>query len=356
MSIGIGLLGCGLVTQHLHIPALQKLDGLFHIAALHDASPTVTSALAARLPGATAHRDVEALLDDPSVAAVLIAGPSALHAAQAVAAMRAGKHVLIEKPVCMTTAEVDAVAEVQRQTGRIAQVGYMRRHALGFGLAKAEAELVRGTINMARVVEVSGPNAGFVAPTATVITAQDIPEAKWTEARAANDAALIALVGTAEGPAALTANLLLGLSTHSLSTMRGLLGMPQVVSAHVRRDGRFINATFDHGGFLCQFETGIDQVPRFGAHIDILAEDRELRLSYGSPFLRNDPARLRIVTADDEDGTCTVLRQPRHEDPFISEWRSFHRTIAEGAAVQTPLADASEDHVLIEEILRRIAR
>lgn len=354
MTLGIGLIGCGLVTQHLHIPALGQLRESFSIRALHDASPDLSRQLAARIPGVTAYHDLGGLLTDPAVDAVLVAGPSALHASHAMQAMRAGKHVLIEKPMCMTTAEADGLVAVARETGVTVQIGYMRRHALAFGPALEQVKAVRGSINMARVVEVIGPNADFVGPTASLIQGGAIPPDTLAQAQAARAKALAALVGTTDGPRATAAELLLGLSTHSLSTMRGLLGMPlKVLQAHTRRDGRFLNVTFDYGDFLCQFETGVDAVPRFDAHIRICAQDRDILLAYDTPFVRNDPARLTVRTGDGQGGLTTTEFHPRREDPFTSEWRAFAKAVGDGVSAATDIEDACLDHRLIEQILAK---
>jgi predicted dehydrogenase len=70
-------------------------------------------------PAGHVHASYEALLDDPDVDAVYISLTNDVHAHWSIAAMRSGKHVLCEKPLAMSAAEVDEMAAVSRETGRL---------------------------------------------------------------------------------------------------------------------------------------------------------------------------------------------------------------------------------------------
>ena len=105
-SIRFGLIGCGAIsTQHLE--AISTIDGA-EIAAV--ASASVESARTAgerwSVPWTT---DVDELLARDDVDAVAITTPSGLHPGQALAALRHGKHVLVEKPIALSVADADAV-------------------------------------------------------------------------------------------------------------------------------------------------------------------------------------------------------------------------------------------------------
>jgi predicted dehydrogenase len=71
--------------------------------------------------------DIENALSDPAVDAVYVATPVFLHAPQTIAALRAGKHVLCEKPVAMNYAEAKSMANAARETGRTLGIAYYRR-------------------------------------------------------------------------------------------------------------------------------------------------------------------------------------------------------------------------------------
>lgn len=76
--------------------------------------------------GVTATSDLPEMLADPSIDAVVSAGPAGLHAAHAVAALKAGKHALVIKPFARSRAEAEEVRDAAKKAGRLAVLGYNR--------------------------------------------------------------------------------------------------------------------------------------------------------------------------------------------------------------------------------------
>ncbi len=87
---------------------------------------------------------LEELLADPTIDAVFIATPNNLHATHAIAALRAGKHVLVEKPMASNVNEAREMVQVARSSGRLLGVGFhLRHHAL---IVEARRRVVAGDI------------------------------------------------------------------------------------------------------------------------------------------------------------------------------------------------------------------
>ena len=109
-----------------HLDALARIDGV-EVATLCGgvAEPTRTIAAQRGIPHWTL--DLEEALAVPGVEAAILATPTPIHAAQATAAMRAGKHVLVEIPMADSLADSEALVRVQRQTGVVAMVDHVRR-------------------------------------------------------------------------------------------------------------------------------------------------------------------------------------------------------------------------------------
>jgi predicted dehydrogenase len=118
---GIGIIGYGGFGEFLH-KAWDELDNA-SVVSVCDVDP-------ARAPkdGPKFHTDHADLLADPKVDIVSIATPPSTHRDLAIQAMRAGKHVLIEKPLALTEADGEAIKQVAEETGRVATVNFVLRH------------------------------------------------------------------------------------------------------------------------------------------------------------------------------------------------------------------------------------
>lgn len=123
-AVRFALVGCGLISA-FHLDAICALEDAA-LAGVYDATPE-TAERTAKQYGTKAYASLEALYADPSVDAVCITTPSFLHAEQALAAVNAGKHVLIEKPMALTLEGCDAVIRAAKQKGvKVSVVSQLR--------------------------------------------------------------------------------------------------------------------------------------------------------------------------------------------------------------------------------------
>jgi predicted dehydrogenase len=112
----------------------------------------------------------------------------------------------------------------------------------------------------------------------------------------------------------------------------------------------YLSAAFDYGGFVCQFETGIDDIPRFDAHIEVYGRDRMMRVRWDTPYVRNLPVTLTVTEANGAGGVAERTEHPAWGDPFVAEWIAFHQHVRDGTVPKTSPADAREDLVLFAEM------
>ncbi len=134
MSLRFGLIGYGLWGRH-HARAIAQAPGatLAAIACRTEA----TAATAARdFPGVPVHRDYRELLACPDVDAVDVVVPNALHAEMGVAALEAGKDVLMEKPLAPTLEGCDRLIAAAARTARVLTVGHELRLSHQWGAIK----------------------------------------------------------------------------------------------------------------------------------------------------------------------------------------------------------------------------
>jgi predicted dehydrogenase len=268
--------------------------------------------------------------------------------------MAAGKHVLIEKPHCLTLADADRLMSAEARAGVVAQVGYMRRYAPALTQA-AQLLADRSQIRLARVQDVIGSNALIVDSTARVIRGDDLAAAAADRSRSLQDEMIAAAIGPAPPELATAYILLLALASHDLSAMRELIGLPRgVLYAAQRWGGRFVTAAFDYGDFVCQFASGVDSVGRMDAFLEFHTGARVIRVEYDTPFVRNLPARLMVTEPNEVVGVTQSAGFSTRQDSFVLEWQAFYDNITQRKPPKTSLADAREDLVLAREMIARM--
>jgi predicted dehydrogenase len=351
----VGIVGCGEAAQIMHLPGLRFLSDLFQVTAVCDISRTVAERVGREWDVPVRLVDHAAAVALDEVDAVLVATPDAYHCDVALAAIAAGKHVLVEKPLCMTLREADEIAAAQERAGVVVQVGYMRRYAPAFLEAvRAVAEL--GEIRLAHVQHVLGLNRLVVEPTSRVIAADDIPDAALEEGRELRTSLLAEATGNAPPQIQEAYALLLSLASHDLSAMRELLGRPEkALYAATWHDAWYVTGAFDYGSFVCHFAAGFDRIPRVDATIEVFGERRVVRVRFDASHVRNLPVRVTVTDATPTGGVEERTIHPGWGDPFVEEWRAFHAHVIGGTEPKTSPADFREDLELFRELAAAMA-
>ena len=159
--LGVGIVGSGLVTRSIHLPALAALSDDFAVRAIWDVHPELAMATA-QTCGAMAAPTFEALVEDPAVDVVVIGSPAQFHASQTIAALQAGKRmVLVEKPLCSTLEEADAIARVARETGGMVVVGAMHLFDPAWQFMAEKVKEQESAPSLVRSCIILPPNARF---------------------------------------------------------------------------------------------------------------------------------------------------------------------------------------------------
>ena len=131
----IGVLGAGPIAQFAHFDAVRKSRNA-ELYAICDVAPDLLARMAAVHEPRTTFSDYDAMLADEAVDAVIIATADAFHVPAALRALSAGKHVLVEKPVGTSVEEVRALRDAVRTSGRVLQIGHMKRFDPGIAFAR----------------------------------------------------------------------------------------------------------------------------------------------------------------------------------------------------------------------------
>lgn len=132
MSLGVGIVGCGLIGRK-RAAALAGAS----LVACADAERNRAEALASTHPGARVADNWQAIVERPDLDIVVVATTNDALAPVAVAAIEAGKHVLVEKPAGRTSGDVDLIAAAARRHDRRVRVGFNHRYHPAFRAARA---------------------------------------------------------------------------------------------------------------------------------------------------------------------------------------------------------------------------
>jgi predicted dehydrogenase len=148
--IRIGICGAGRIGR-VHIENLQSLRGC-EVAGIVEPHPARLRA-AVDDYGVSAYADLDTLLGDRSVDAVVVAAPSDAHADVACRALAAGKHVFIEKPLADTLEACRRIQQAAARSGRVAQTGFCERFNVHY--LEARRAVRTGQVGVVRAIHTS---------------------------------------------------------------------------------------------------------------------------------------------------------------------------------------------------------
>jgi predicted dehydrogenase len=352
-KVKVGLIGAGEVAQVTHLPILEQLSDRFEVVALCDISPSLVKDVGERFRIPERYVDAKEMIAKADIDIVFILNSDEYHAECAIEAAKHGKHVFVEKPVCLTLREADEMIQARDEAGVMMMVGYMRRYAPAFVKAKEELASM-GAIKYARIRDIIGQTTLITRQAHVVKRYDDIPEeAKQDRSERAKRMVQEAL-GDVPQELVNTYRQLGGLGSHDLSAMRELIGMPKrVVAAKQWNNGKYINALLEFDGFYATYETGVDKQVRFDAHLEVFGESKQIRVQYDSPYIRHLPTTLIVNETKGESFTESVER-PTFTDPYTVELIELYDCLTKGIQPKTTIEDYKEDLVLFRMIIDAI--
>ena len=352
--IRVGLLGLGEVAQAIHLPTLSDLRSLYQIAGVFDVSSSLLDLVQSRHAGVRRFDTAEELVNDPDIDAVFILTPDETHSHYVRMAIKADKHILLEKPACLNLREIDDLLPVASAHSKILFVAYMRRYAPAYLAAKDELPPA-GEITHVRIYDLISLGSEFMKHSQDILYPTDVPAGLRSQSAAAREALYREVVGK-DAPADLVQAyaILTSMSCHHLSAMRELIGEPEHVIAARHANGGFNSSImFDYGHYICHYDAVIDRIGLFDAMIEVRSNTKRIRIVYDTPYIRSLPTRLEIAEAG-EEGVQQRILGPYYGDAFANELKVFHRHVMEGTRPKTDLMDFRKDLQLWAAIAERM--
>ncbi len=300
MAVGWGIVGLGGIARFV-ARALEPAENA-RLVAVASRSVDKAAEFARSYGDATPYGSYAAMLADPRVEVVYVATPNALHPPQTLAALEAGKHVLVEKPMALSVADAQAMVDRAREVKRLIGVGFHLRHHAVHREAK-------------RLIE-SGEIGSVVF--ATSLWGSDAPGLASQRERWQMQ------------PELAGAGSIMGLGVHEIDLLRWLIGQ-EVVEVTAMTDGpnetypvEFLTAATLRfaGGALAQLVSsrrlpnGANSVAVYGTSGRVDGEETLGMVPSG---------RLRLTR-----GAESTIRRVALRDAYLTEVEEFSRAVEEG--------------------------
>jgi predicted dehydrogenase len=317
----------------------------------------VRDALGARygIPGL--HADHRSLIDAGGLDAVVVCSPAGTHARVVLDALDAGLHVFVEKPMCITVRDADAIVAARDRTGLVVQVGTMKRFDPAYEAMLAELPDSAEDLRYVSVV-VNDPEFAPFFPPGDIVRG-DAPRAVIEASVSAEREQVGEAVG-ADDPDTVRAfsESYLGSMIHDLNVVHGLLermGEPlpaAVVDAAWWNGGRAVTGALRLANGARWDNAWIQLLDTFEYRetITLYFADSVRSLLFPSPWQKQRPTVYR--RAERHDGTNRAIETESYEEAFSRELDAFHACIADGAECRTPPEQARRDIEVLTAMFR----
>ena len=337
----VAIIGCGTIAKGQHAPAYMA-NPKTEIKYFSDAFLSAAEAAAEQFGCGIAVSDYNVVLNDPEVEAVSICTPNKFHSEIAIAAMKAGKHVLCEKPAARTYEEALEMQKVQHETGKILNIGVFNRFNLN--VRKIRDMIVSGELGEIYKVYVSFRQRRNIPGLGGAFTTKSIAGGGVLIDWGVHFLDIVMYCCGDPKLKSVSAETFTKLGTpieeYVYENMwagppkaDGVCDVEECVTGLIRTEG----PTISLNGAWAQ---NIGPTEKF---IDFLGTKGGIRMRYGKEFTVYSTA----------DGKLTeILHEPMKDSPFQNEIDEFVRSIEEGVKLENHI----DTHIVTAQMLDAIYR
>ena len=357
----VGVVGAGGIAQMMHLPHLTERPDLFQVVALADVDEEALAAVADRyrIPGR--HRDAAGLMADRDVEAVLLCA-SGSQKASALAALAAGKHLFLEKPLGYGPSEAREIAAAAERAAGTVMVGYHKRHDPAY-LRAREAVRALEDLRYVEVTVLHPDDSAYRRHHELMPIGRPRPRdsAETIEQRIAGAVTrgpMVELVDDIAGVDAPLERRVAGFLcyqslVHDINLVRGVLGEPEkVLTLRTWRGGLGqISLTRFAGDVIVNLTwISVPDLRNYEETVRFVGNDGRVTLVFPSPYLRNAPTPLTIERMDGDD-LIVERHTVSYDEAFRRELIAFHECVTGGTAPETTVTDALGDSRWIQAML-----
>ena len=346
-KVRMGYVGCGGMAQRVHIPNIMAIEDC-ELIALAEVRPKLGQAVQERCRIPKLYAGHQELAADPDVEAVGVSAHFAVQGEIAIDLLRAGKDVIMEKPMAVSVEQADRILAAEQESGRRLMVAYMKRYDAGNLLFKRMFDDLRRGGEMGRVRYMR--NHGFCGDWTAGIdtpmshTDEPYPPAETTWPDWLPEEFRNGYLGYLQQ------------YTHNVNLMRWFLdagGDVQVKAVDLDRAGWAGVVLLQVGGCRAVLESGALPYHGWEESTQIYFEKGWMKTEAPPLLLKNVPATVEVYRADQPDKALTQLFP--HDGrtwSYKEEMRHFVQCVRSGEAFRSPAVDAMEDVRTLEAIYR----
>jgi predicted dehydrogenase len=359
VRLRVGVVGGGLVAQAMHLHYLKHQTERFELLALAEPSATVRESLKQLYNLEATYADYGDLLDGTKLDAIVICSPAQTHAEVTLAALDRGLDVFVEKPMCITLGDADRIVEARDRTGKVVQVGYMKRHDPAWQHMLQNLPDSAESLRYLRVV-VHDPEFEPFFGRGEIFRGDDVPADVIETGREQMQAQVREAVGGAspEVVAAFEGSFL-GSLVHDVNLVHGLLermGEPlpaEVIGGDWWNEGRAVtgHVRLANGSRWDSAWIQLLDVFDYRESVAFYFAEEVHTLSFPSPWLKQSPTVYEVSRRGDRARDAKAFES--YEESFARELAHFHDCIVNGVECKTPPEQARLDiDVLTQMFLR----
>lgn len=115
------------------------------------------------------------------------------------------------------------------------------------------------------------------------------------------------------------------------------------------------SALLQYDGFTVVYESGVDSIPRFDAHLEVYGGNKSVRVNYDTPYVKGLPVTMRLQENINGEFHETSVRKT-YEDPYTLEFKEIYDVMVNGKPVKTTVEDAKQDTAIFKMLVRAVAK
>lgn len=356
-KLRIGIIGCGLAAQVIHLPYLNELAHLYDIRALATRSETLRRDIGDQYNIPQRFVSYHDLLEE-DIDAVFILNRD--HTPVILDASAAKRHIFVEKPLCFSLTQADQIKASVDANGVCLMVGYMKRYDPGVLYAQEQIADINGPYYI-RMHHAIGSPFRIADEMYRIRYPADTPSKVYEKEQDDINEEMIRAIGIDYKDYRTAYSLLLHLWSHEINLLNGLWGPP---SALRYSDVRLypdvgelpsvqVLAALDFGKHVtCTWTSrAFAENERWDEELAVFADQKTIRLGFPYPYLKNEAASVQIETTN--NGRL-------HEEKVIASFDEayrrqllhFHTCVTENKPPLTDIEDSRRDITLCINMIK----